>query len=187
MESTFQPVYVPPWWRRQPLSALLLASLIALFALERGFAVLTAPDDRARYHNRVFQVINVVDAVTFDIEAPDGRSNRTRVRLWGVQTAPPNNNSTNGASATSAFAARRLLGRDVRIILAPECTRDAEGQLLAYAHIKPSGTMFNELLLEYGLAHAGHRTDHPLKPRFTTIEERAKRNATGQWADLASE
>ena len=49
-----------------------------------------ASADRKRYHQHAFNVVNIVDGDTLDIEAPDGDSPFTRIRLLGSIRLRPN-------------------------------------------------------------------------------------------------
>ena len=177
-------ITVPPLWRRRPLLVLALVLLAGLVVYERGFGHLGQEDDYTRYQDGVFEVVKVVDGDTFDIGISDGSYRATRIRLWGVDT-PEVAGSRDGAmhygAEASAFAKRRLLGRQVRVILSPTKTRGIYGRLLAYVYLQPSGTMFNELLLEHGYAYADWRFAHPYKRQFKTIEARARKRGVGLW------
>ena len=183
-------IRMPPVWRRRPVLVLVSLLLAGLVVYERGFGGLTRQDDYTRYHNQVFEVVNVVDGDTFDINLADGAHPTTRIRLWGVDT-PEVAGSRDGAMhfgpEASAFAERRLLGRRVRLVLSPTKTRGKYGRLLAYVHILPSDVMYNELLLEHGYAYADWRFPHPYKRQFKAIEKRASGSGAGLWADVRFE
>lgn len=183
-------IHLPPAWRRRPLVTIVLLALAGLVIYERGLGRLRTRDDYARYHDQVFDVVNVVDGDTFDINAADGKYPSTRIRLWGVDT-PEVAGSPAGpmhfGPEASAFAKRRLLGRQVRIVLSPSKTRDKYDRLLAYVYLDPSDVTFNELLLEHGFAYADWRFAHPYKRRFQAIEERAARKGVGLWAEVTFE
>ncbi len=183
-------IRLAPVWRRRPLLTVALLAIGTLVVYERGLGRLAAEDDYTRYHDQVFDVVNVVDGDTFDINIPDGRYPTTRIRLWGVDT-PEVAGSPGGAmhfgSEASAFAKRRLMGRKVRIVLSPTKTRGKYGRLLAYVYLEPSDTMFNELLLEHGYAYADWRFPHPYKRQFKAIEKRALKAGVGLWAEITDE
>jgi micrococcal nuclease len=146
-----------------------------------------ADDDRSRYHDRSFEVVHVVDGDTFDIAAPDGAKDVTRIRLWGVdtpETARGGEPAMHFADEAKAFAARTLAGRRVHVVLAPGRTRGKYGRLLAYVFLERGGRMFNELLLEGGYAYADVRFPHPYDERFRQIERRAERSGVGLWAGV---
>jgi len=187
-------IRIPPIWRRRPLLAAVVLMVSLLLAYER----LERPADRdgqtthvagdyARYHHQVFEVIRVIDGDTVRIDAPDGSDPTTSVRLWGVD-CPETARSPGGAghygAEASAFATRRLLGRQVRLELVPDDTRGRYGRLLAYVCVEPSGVRFNELLLEHGYAYADPRFAHPRKARFAKLEADARARRAGLWAEV---
>ena len=183
-------IKLAPLWRRRPLLCAVLLVLAGLVVYERGFGRLGQQDDYSRYHNEVFEVVRVLDGDTFDIDVADGRHPTTRIRLWGVDT-PEVAGSPGGAmhygAEASAFTRRRLLGRNVRVVLSPTRTRGKYGRLLAYVYVEPSGLMFNELLLEHGYAYADWRFAHPNKRQFKAIEKRARSQGVGLWAEVTLE
>jgi micrococcal nuclease len=161
--------------------------LLGLAVLDRGFGRSGRSDDYSRYDNRRFRVASVVDGDTLHLDAPDGKHATTRVRLWGVDT-PEVDGSPQGrmyfGPEASEFARRMLADRDVRIVLSPTRTRDRYGRLLAYVYVEPGGECLNERLLETGHAYADPRFDHPHKKRYGTIEQRARREGVGLWANV---
>lgn len=188
--TTPRSIKLAPLWRRRPLLTVVLLALGALVVYERGFGGLGAQDDYTRYHDKVFEVVNVVDGDTFDINITDGRHPTTRIRLWGVDT-PEVGGRREGTMyygpEASAFAKRRLMGRQIRVVLSPTKTRGKYGRLLAYAYLVPSDVMFNELLLEHGFAYADWRFGHPYKRQFKNIEKRARKQGAGLWAEVSFE
>ena len=179
-------VIVPSVFRRHPVASALVAVLVLAAVVDHALGRRQS-DDHTRYHNRVFTVVNVVDGDTFDIDAPDGPQDTTRIRLWGVDTpevAGGRAGEMHYGPEASAFAGRTLAGRPVRIELSPTKTRGLYGRLLAYVHLMPEGDCFNELLLESGHAYADWRFAHPFKRRYKTIEKRARRRGIGLWADV---
>lgn len=177
-----------PRWRRHPIATavLLLVAVVAVW-LDRTGRLGSRGDDYGRYHDRQFRVVHVVDGDTFDINAPDGDKSYTRIRLWGVDTpevaGSPAGEMYYGPEA-SAFAKETLDGRDVRIELAPDKSRDKYGRLLAYAYRVDTGAMFNEELISTGHAYADSRFPHAYAERFRTLEERAARAGVGLWKDV---
>ncbi len=153
-----------PWWRRRPVLAGGLAVVAILVVYERGFGRLETHDDYTRYHDRIFDVVNVVDGDTLDVAAPDGDYPTTRIRLWGVDTPEVGSDDQPAmyfGPEASSFALRRLMGRQARLVLSPTKTRGIYGRLLAYVYVGPCGEMFNESLLEHGYAYADCRCPHP--------------------------
>ncbi|MFQ5492239.1 MAG: thermonuclease family protein [Phycisphaerae bacterium] len=183
-------IRLAPIWRRHPAATTLLLAVAGLFIYERVLGKLPVGDDYTRYHNQVFEVVNVVDGDTFDIDVPDSQYPTTRIRLWGVDTPEVAGKRSEGmyfGREASAFAKRRLMGRSVRVVLSPTRTRGLYGRLLAYVYLQPSGQMFNELLIENGYAYADWRFAHPYKRQFMAQEKRAQRAAAGLWANVTQE
>ena len=182
-------IVVPPAYRRHPLVCVLVVVALLAAVGDRVWGRRLG-DDYTRYHDRIFTVVNVVDGDTFDINAPDGEHQTTRIRLWGVDT-PEVSGSKAGemhfGPEASAFAKRTLSGKPVRIELSPTKTRGLYGRLLAYVHLVPEGDSFNELLLEDGYAYADWRFAHPLKRQYKTLEKRARRRGVGLWAEVTLE
>ncbi len=172
----------PRLWRRNPVAAAVLVLVIVLVAWGR----LRVPlgDDFDRYHNRTVTCVNVVDGDTIDINVPDGRYPHTRIRLWGVDT-PETKSSDRGVMyfgpEASAFTRDLVLDKPVRVVLAPDRTRDKYDRLLAYVYLADTDRMLNEELLAEGLAYADRRFNHPWKPRFIDLEARARRSSKGLW------
>ncbi len=147
----------------------------------------TESRDRTRYHDRTFRVVHVVDGDTLDIDASDGDKPKTRIRLWGVDTPEVSHGRETdmyfGPEAT-AFAKKTLDGRDVHIVLSKRRTRGKYGRLLAYVFLERGGRMFNEMLLEEGLAYADLRFPHDYRKQFEATEKRARRAGAGLWANV---
>ncbi len=146
------------------------------------------PDDTARYHDKTFAVVHVVDGDTLDIAAPDpgnGKS-KTRIRLWGVdcpEIAHGGSGNMHFGPQATAFAKENLSG-EVQVVLSPKRTRDRYGRLLAYVFMVPGGAMFNELLIEEGFAYADPRFDHHYETRFAAAERRAREKRVGLWGGV---
>jgi micrococcal nuclease len=179
-------VHVPRRRRVWSVAPLLVVAAIALVVGTRGIGR-TPADDYARYHARGFRVVYVVDGDTFDIDAPDGDTSRTRIRLWGVDTpeiAHGEVPAMHFGPQAREFAESVLAGKDVHLVLVPNATRGLYGRLLAYAFLEPGGRMFNEMLVEHGLAYADTRFEHPYRSRFTAIEQRSRSAGVGLWAGV---
>lgn len=146
-------------------------------------------DDVSRYHDKVFEVIHVVDGDTLDIDISDPQSGKqkTRIRLWGVDTPEVAHGGESemffGPEAIK-FAHQTLDGKSVQVVLSTRQTRDKFGRLLAYVFLEPGGTMFNELLIEQGYAYADPRFDHHYETRFSQAERRARDSKAGLWKDV---
>ncbi|MFQ5590990.1 MAG: thermonuclease family protein [Phycisphaerae bacterium] len=175
---------------RHILSVAALALVVTGVVCDHTTRVAPQQDDHARYHDRSFRTVRVVDGDTLDIDAPDGNKPVTRIRLWGVDT-PEVDGSPRGemyyGPEASAFAKRTLANRIVHIVLSPNKTRGKFGRLLAYVYLERGGRMFNEMLLEEGYAYADLRFRHHYFRRFKNIETRARREKRGLWADVTLE
>lgn len=187
-ETTLPPsiIMTPPWHRLGivALGVVLVAVGLVCTRPARGPA---GGDDRARYHDRSFRVVHVVDGDTFDIDAPDGDKDTTRIRLWGVdspETEQDGKPAMHFADESKSFAVRTLTDRDVHVVLSTLRTRGKYGRLLAYVFMERGGRMFNETLIEGGFAYADLRFEHHYSERFQDIESRARRNKAGLWADV---
>jgi micrococcal nuclease len=145
--------------------------------------------DDTRYQNAVCTITYVSDGDTFDIDIPDGRKPKTRIRLWGVDCpeiahGPDENDAWFGREAAD-FVQEHFEGRRVRIALDPNRSpRDKYGRLLAYVYADENGEMLNEQLVEAGLAYADQRFDHIFKHRFVQLEKRASKARNGLWEGL---
>jgi endonuclease YncB( thermonuclease family) len=150
----------------------------------------TVESDFARYHDKSFRVVHVVDGDTLDIDAPDGHSPKTRIRLWGVDTpeiAHGGQPDMYFGPEAARFAHDTLDGRTVHVVLSPLDTRGKYGRLLAYVFLKRGGVMFNELLIERGYAYADSRFKHHYKDQFKQDEKHARRAGVGLWAHVTKE
>jgi len=161
--------------------------LVAAGLLERACLRPPAGNDHARYHNRSFKVVRVLDGDTLDLDVADGKYPTTRVRLWGVdapELAHDDEPAAHFGPEAHAFAEQTLSGREVHLVLALERTRGLYGRLLAYVFLERGGTMFNEMLLEQGYAYADLRFDHLYKPQFIQADKRARRAGLGLWKEV---
>ncbi len=172
----------PRVYRRHPITAAIMVLLVALVLWQRSCA--PAGTDFDRYHNKTFTCVRVVDGDTLDIDAPDGKKDRTRIRLWGVDT-PETDKSPQGAgyfgAEASAFARQMVEGKRVRLVLVTSHERDRYERLLAYVYLEDGETMLNEELLARGYAYADHRFDHPWKEHFADLEKSARKKKLGLW------
>ena len=179
---------------RRPLRQVIFFSITALMlagvVCDRVTHVSPQQDDHARYHDRSFRVVRVVDGDTVDIDVPDGGKSVTRIRLWGVDTPElarsPGGEMYFGPEASS-FAKRTLTDRTVHVVLSSDRTRGKYGRLLAYLYMERGGRMFNEMLLEEGYAYADLRFGHHYHRQFKAIEKRARRAGRGLWASVTLE
>lgn len=178
---------MPSVWRCRLPGLALAAVLLVALVCSRTARTPVQGDDWARYHDRTFRVVHVVDGDTFDINAPDGDKAVTRIRLWGVDTpevAAGGGTDMHFGPEASSYAKKVLGGRDVHIVLSPKRSRGKYGRLLAYVFLERGGRMFNEMLLEEGYAYADLRFDHHYYDKFKRIEKRARKAGVGLWADI---
>ena len=131
-------------------------------------------------HDATAKVSRVVDGDTIEISpAVDGNE---EVRLIGMdtpETKDPSEEMEPLGPEASAFATDSLTGRSVALEFDVE-REDQYGRLLAYVYL--GGEMFNELLVEEGLAQA-----YPYDPntryegRFAAAQEQARAAGIGIW------
>lgn len=147
-----------------------------------------ASDDRRRYHEQSFVVIEVIDGDTLDIVAPDGDKPATRIRLIGVDTPetkhPTIGKMYYGPEATD-FAKQQAEGRTVTVLLdASSNERDRYGRLLAYV-VLPDGRTLNEELIRQGYGYADLRFNHSRFDLFVGLMDEAIEHKTGLWQKVA--
>jgi micrococcal nuclease len=171
-------------YRRHPLAAVALLAVVLILSYSR-----IRPDarpvpgsDYETYHNKILKCIHVADGDTIDVDWPDGQKDKTRIRLWGVDT-PETDKSPGGEQyfgpEASAFTKSFALGKPVRLELVRDDTRGKYGRLLAYVYV--GDVMLNEALLENGFAYADRRFAHWRRSRFVQLEDRAKKRGVGLW------
>lgn len=146
--------------------------------------------DIEKYHDKIFTVAYVVDGDTLDINIPDSNSNRTRIRLWGVDTPETKSKEFGvmyfGPQAYD-FTKKTSLGRQVRIYLDQQRdTRDKYDRLLAYVQL-PDGSFLNENLLSEGFAYADLRFRHDFYNKYKQLESAASSNKKGLWKNVTFE
>jgi len=173
--------------RRHALLTLILIAIISGLLWDRTGRTPRTRSDMARYHDKSFRVVRVIDGDTLDIDIADGDKPATRIRLWGVD-APETGHGSQPAmyfgAESTAFAQSTLLDRDVHVVLSPRRTRGKYGRLLAYVFLDRGGTMFNEMLIEQGYAYADRRFPHHYDKSFTATEKRARKANVGLWSDI---
>lgn len=146
-------------------------------------------DDIEKYNAKTFTVIHVVDGDTLDINISDGRYNRTRIRLWGVdtpETKKPNSPVMYFGPEASDFATKSALDKNVAVYLDEKHTRDKYDRLLAYIQL-PDGRYLNELLLSEGFAYADLRFKHIYYNKYVQLETAARSSKKGLWAGVTRE
>lgn len=181
----------PRSYRRNPagvLAILIIAALVVYF--RRQNPAPPAGSDYERYNNQTATCTKVVDGDTLYIKIPDGTDPHTKVRLWGVDTpeiAHGGQKAMYFGPEAAKFVRSEVGGKPVRVVLAPNDTRDRYNRLLAYIYYGQPEEMLNEQLLIEGLAYADPRFAHPWKERFLDLEARARRNRVGLWAKVRPE
>ncbi len=151
----------------------------------------SAPPDRGqdewRYHQKVFEVVKVIDGDTVDINLPDGKYKTTRIRLRGIDT-PETKQSKRGqmyfGSEASNFTRDMVLNKRVTVVLdTTQESRDRYGRLLAYLFL-PNGTMVNQQIIEKGYGYAYEGFDHIYLKRFLNLQKQAKKHQKGLWKEV---
>ena len=180
----------PRAWRRHPLGAVVALIIVAIVAWQRSSAPpRPAPGtDFDRYHNRTFTCIYVADGDTIDVDEPDGDKDKTRIRLWGVDT-PETSKSPQGemyfGPEASDFTKAFVLDQQVRLVLDERDTRDRYNRLLAYVYV--GDRILNEELIRTGYAYADTRFDHHWQSRFVQLEKTARKSLSGLWRKVQPE
>lgn len=170
---------------RKASVVMMLAAIVAamVFADRFGLFGRAPTPDKQKYHDKVFRVVHVVDGDTLDVDIPDGQYDRTRIRLWGVDTPETLKKQVavqHFGPEASEFAKTAVLDKMVTLKLEPRRTRDNYGRLLAYVYL-PDGQMLNRVLIEKGYGYADPRFDHRHKSEFRRLQRRAKRLRLGLW------
>ena len=177
-------------WRKLragAMAAAVIAVVAGLATIDRLGYLLDHRDDWRRYHDRMFDVVRVIDGDTLIIRARDGQEPTTRVRLWGIDTpeiAKPDLGlpAEPLADEATAFARRLCEGRRVRLALQRHRLRGVYGRLLAYVHV-PDGSMLNADLVKAGLARSDDRFDHDQVEVFLDLARHARQRKVGLWRD----
>jgi endonuclease YncB( thermonuclease family) len=146
--------------------------------------------DFEKYHKKTFTVVNVVDGDTIDIDIPDGKYERTRIRFWGIDT-PETKNPEVGVMyfgpEAAEFTKSLSLGKKVAVYLDEDNrTRDKYSRLLAYVKL-PDGRFLNEVLLSEGFAYADTRFRHSFYHKYQQLETAARSQKKGLWSNVTLE
>ena len=164
----------------------IIAALLATFAL---IAAATPAPATADSVDTTAVVLKVVDGDTIDIDIPDGKYDRTRIRLWGVDTPETKNPKTGvmyfGPEAAD-FTTKLVLGKPVIVYLEEHRTRGYYGRLLAYVQL-PDGRFLNEVLLSEGFAYADLRFRHSFYHKYKQLEAVARSQKKGLWLNVTRE
>ena len=188
---------------RRVVSVLAIITVVALAGCS-GVAPLPTPDAgptteptaSAEGPSWNVTVTRVIDGDTVEIRYTNATTET--VRLLGVDTpeTPPNTVSPGefegipdseagqghliswGENATE-FAERKLVGKEVRLVVDPESDRrGGYGRLLAYIYV--DGENFNSLLLSGGYARL-YESEFRLRDSFATTEATAQQERVGLW------
>ncbi len=145
--------------------------------------------DFEKYHSKTFTVVNIVDGDTIDIDVPDGKYKRTRIRLWGIDT-PETKHPEKGVMyfgpEAAEFARELALGKKVAVYLEEHRTRGYYGRLLAYVQL-PDGRFLNKVLLSEGFAYADLRFRHSSYNKYKQLEASARSQKKGLWQNVSRE
>ncbi|MCB5933858.1 thermonuclease family protein [Caldibacillus thermoamylovorans] len=127
------------------------------------------------------KVMNVVDGDTMDIQFENGKEERVRLVLVDTpETKHPTKPVQPFGPEASAFTKEMLAGKNVQVELDVQ-ERDQYGRILAYVYI--DGKMFNELLLEKGLARvAVFPPNTRYVDEFYAIQKKAQEAKLGIWS-----
>lgn len=195
--------------RRHVIVVLVLFALAGLSIADHAGVFGAQGPDRTRYDGVIATVVHAADGDTLDVDIPDGRRNRTRIRLWGVD-CPEIGHGKGEADAyygpeAAAFVRAHVVGRRVKLVLDPiHPPRDKHGRLLAYVYlvdeaggpiksgdapqgaglVPPEGQSLNQWLIERGLAYADLRFEHVHEIRFERAERTARKAKAGLWAGV---
>jgi micrococcal nuclease len=187
--------------RRNLIFAVVLVCAALLILLDRtalrrqshvppGSDVPAEVNDIEKYHGKTFTIVNVVDGDTIDIDVLDGRHDRTRIRLLGIDT--PEIKSENPVvraqgEKAAEFVKKMALGKPAAVYLDRAIdTRDKYGRLLARIKLA-DGTFLNEALLTEGYAYADLRFRHNLWHKYRGLEIPARRQKKGLWENPTRE
>ena len=179
--------------RRMVTAGIAIVLCILILIDRKGELSRPSGSDAARYHERTFRVVRVVDGDTLILDVADvfNDESQTRVRLWGVDTPEthPRSKSTQSepmyfGPEASKFTKELVLDKQVTVRLEPaEKTRDIYRRLLAYIYL-PDGRMLNEELIRQGYGYADPRFTHMYRRRFLDLQNEAQREQCGLWREV---
>lgn len=194
-----KPAYAMSKRRKNGIAALLLLLFAALVWLDYSPRTNRRPDrygeptkqsDFEKYHSKSFDVVNVIDGDTLDIDAPDGADEKTRIRLLGIDAPEAgygNNIQMYFGPESTEFAGQLARGKTVTVFLDEVSdTRGKYGRLLAYVRL-PDGRFLNEVLLEEGYAYADLRFRHSLYNSYKQKQSTARSLEKGLWKQASRE
>jgi endonuclease YncB( thermonuclease family) len=149
---------------------------------------ISGSNDFGKYHARFFKVVQVFDGDTLAIDEPDGQSQTTRIRLWGIDTPETGKGSDTEkmyyGDEAAVFVKNIIEGRQVTVYLDEKNnSRDKYYRLLAYL-VLADGTVLNELLIKEGYAYSDERFKHSFLNKYAQLESIARRNNKGLWENV---
>jgi micrococcal nuclease len=130
------------------------------------------------------KITRVVDGDTMKVTLMDKQSSEETIRLLLIdtpETVHPNIEVQPFGPEASAYAKKTLEGRDVQLEI-DVSERDKYGRLLVYLWI--GDQMFNEMLLEEGLARVAYVIPPNIKyiDQFRVIQQNSQKSGKGIWS-----
>lgn len=130
------------------------------------------------------EITRVVDGDTMKVILKDGNSSEETIRLLLIdtpETVHPDKEVQPFGPEASAYAKRLLEHQDVQLEI-DVSERDKYGRLLVYLWIDDQ--MFNEMLLEEGLARVAYVIPPNIKyvDQFRDIQQKSQKSAKGIWS-----
>jgi endonuclease YncB( thermonuclease family) len=165
-----------------------LTILLILIIISIGIRLTTGSHEQSNTHNDnnliAAHVTRVVDGDTMKVTLEDGRATEETIRLLLVdtpETVHPSKEVQPFGPEASAYAKRILTNQEVQLEI-DVSERDKYGRLLAYLWI--GDEMFNEMLLEEGLARVAYVIPPNIKyiDQFRAIQQKSQKSAKGIWS-----
>lgn len=144
--------------------------------------------DFAKFDSKTFRVIYIVDGDTLDINIPDGKYPKTRIRLLGIDTPETKNPRMKqpmhyGQEATN-FVKHLAFNKNITVHLdTVSPTRDRYGRLLAYLQLE-DGTNINEQIVKQGYGYADPRFANSKMKSFMKAQDTAIKSKVGLWQNI---
>ena len=160
--------------RRRARWVVLTLILVIVAVLVTGLALGGGRTDHDRYHQRQFDVLEVIEGDTLRLHGAGGAF---VVRLIGVDA--------NGHLEAKRVA-EATCGARVQLYLEPVPTRNRAGQLLAYVYAE-DGALVNAAMVESGWAFADRRWEYSFLRMFLQAEEQAQSRKRGMWPGLTED
>jgi micrococcal nuclease len=161
----------------------LCCSLILSGCASNTNPVIEESEDKYEDHSFIPAVVSrVTDGDTLKVTLEDGTEETVRLLLVDTpETKHPSKPVEPFGPEASEFAEEMLEGKEVELEL-EVAERDKYGRLLAYVYV--DGRMFNEMLLELGLARVAYVFPPNVKyvDQFREIQDIARGKAMGIWS-----